>query len=151
MKIDPTEKQAALSNEKTVRPASGEKNALDFAKVLGNTVECANETTVQRGHLVGPMVGPDLRIPTENRLVEIQTAHRLIDALENYQKLINDPKANLKMIEPAVECMSDLSEKVGQILDQMPQGHPVRAIAQEAMVHISKEIERFNMGYYVDG
>lgn len=151
MKIDPTEKQQQILSNHHVpsRPKSiGENN---FAEILKETVHKTAETQVQRAPLAGPVLGPEMMIHSETSRPHWQATDGLLNAMESYQKLLADPTASLRTMEPIVNKMKELSQSAQPILEDLPQGHPVKAVAEEALVHMSKEIERFNAGLYIDG
>lgn len=151
MKIDPTEKQhQVLSNHHVPsRPTFIEENT--FSKVLKETVQKTAESNVQRAPLAGPVVGTEMIFHSETMNPHWQAAAGLLDALESYQKLLADPTAGLRAIEPIVNKMKELSQSPGPVLAELPQGHPVKEVAEEALVHMSREIERFDAGLYTDG
>jgi hypothetical protein len=151
MKIDPTEKQLQILSNHHVpsRPKSIENN--NFAKVLKETVHKTAETQVQRAPITGPVAGPEMMIHYETTSRHWQVTDGLLNAMENYQKLLADPTASLRTIEPIVNKMKELSQSAQPLLEDLPKGHPVKAVAEEALVQMSKEIERFNAGLYIDG
>ena len=150
MKIDSADKHPQITSPASVQPAGEIPEKGDFAKVLGETVQHASATSVGEQRPVHSLRGPDPLLRLEPRATPWEHAHGLINALEKYQQLLGDASADMKAVAPAVEKMRRLSEQVQPMLDHMPQGHPVTEIVQETLVHISKEIERFNAGYYVD-
>jgi hypothetical protein len=149
MKIDPTDKQLRVISPNTVQHKTGTNDQQDFAKVLGESVQRASQAQVQKGQSMPPVSGPDMRIQREPVIPEVKTAHGLLNALEDYQKQLNNPEASLRMVEPLVKRMSSLFEETRPVLEKMPEEHPVKSVVQETLVHMSKEIERFKMGYYV--
>jgi hypothetical protein len=151
MKIDPTEKQQQIlsNNHVPSNPKSMEEKK--FAKVLNETVQKTAETQVQRAPLAGPVARPEMFIHAETTSPHWQATDGLLNAMESYQKLLTDPSASLRAIEPIVNKMKELSQSAQSVIGELPQGHPVKAVAEEALVHMSKEIERFNAGLYIDG
>ena len=152
MKIDPNEKLQHTTSSPGVKPMGGGDSDSDFAKVLGDTVQKSSGVQTRQSDTVQPSMAPSMVMPigTAQGDSESTTAHGLLNALENYQRLLGDPEANLKMIAPAVEDMKSITKKAQPILEKMPEGHLVKTLAQEALMEMSKEIERFNAGYYVD-
>jgi len=150
MKIDPTDKQSPIYSSHTVQPVREATAKENFAKVLGETVQKASEPKIMQGNAVHALSGPNLRLQPAIEAHTSQEAHGLLNALENYQKLLEDSSASMRAVSSAVEKMRVLSENASTQLDLMPEGHPVKMIVQETLVHISKEVKRFDMGYYID-
>jgi hypothetical protein len=151
MKIDPTEKQQQILSNQHFPSNSKSIKENNFAKVLKETVDKTAATQVQRAPLAGPVTGPEMIIHSETVSPHWQAADGLLNAMESYQKLLADPSASLRAIEPIVNNMKELSQSVQPVFENLPQGHPVKEVAEEALVHMSKEIERFNAGLYIDG
>lgn len=152
MKIDPSEKQQRISSLPRVRTADRGGAENDFAKVLGDTVDKTSDTQKAKTDVVPPPLAPSMvrGIEPVPEVSASTTAHGLLNALERYQNLLTDPQASLKSIAPAVDDMRTLSKKASPILDDMPEGHPIKSVTREALLEVSKEIERFRAGYYVD-
>lgn len=150
MKIDPSQKQQHIISPTTVHPAYREDAKNDFAKLLDDTVQKSSSAKVEKGGLLRPSIPPNITNQPASGTTESRAAHGLLDALENYKALLEDPTANLKMVAPAVEKMRSLSKLTPSVLDQIAEENPVNMVVKEALVHMSKEIERFDMGYYVE-
>lgn len=152
MKIDPSEKQQNILSSQNVKPVNRDGTGNDFAKVLGDTVQNSSTSQTQTSGIVQPSMAARMVMPIVPvaGASEPSTAHGLLDALEKYQNLLGDSDANLKMVSPAVEKMKTISKQAQPIIDNMPEGHPLKAVAQEALMEMSKEIARFSTGYYVD-
>lgn len=152
MKIDPSEKQQHIISSPNVKPRSEVNNDIDFSKVLGDTVKKSSGTQTHSNGTVQPSMPPSMVMPIGMPQGDSMptTAHGLLNALEKYQRLLGDPKATLKKIAPTVDDMTSLTRQVQPLVDRMPEGHPVKTLSQEALMEMSKEIERFNAGFYVD-
>lgn len=150
MKIDPSEKQQPIISPTTVRPVYSEDTKNNFTQILDDTVQKSSSAKVDQGGLLRPSIPPNITNQPVSGKTESRVAYGLLDALENYKALLEDPSANLKMVAPAVEKMRSLSKRMPSVLDQMDEKNPVKMVVKDALVHISKEIERFDMGYYVD-
>lgn len=151
MKIDPTGKPLQTSPSNSVQSVKNRNGEADFANVLGKTLKQGEVQSIQASHGVQSVAGTALRIHGAFSTPEWRAADRLLDALEAYRTQLENPEASLKRIEPYMGRMSDLLEKIKPLMEDLPKENPVKAVLQETMVHISKEVERFNMGYYVDG
>jgi hypothetical protein len=149
MKIIPSEQQYIRSCS-AAQPGDSSNIGSDFAKVLNETVEKSSGPVEDNDNVMRPSMAPAIGHAPVSKNSEISIAEGLLDALENYQTLLEDPEASLKMVEPSVEKMRLLSQSAEPILGQFPDGHPLKLVVGEALVHISKEMERFNGGYYVD-
>lgn len=152
MKIDPSEKQQHILSSPNVNPVGGNTTDSDFAKVLGDTVQKSSGAQTQSSGSVQPSMAPSMVMSIGHAQGDLEsaTAHDLLNALEKYQHLLGDSKTDLKTVAPAVDDMKSLAKKAQPILEKMQDGHPVKTVAQETLVEMSKEIERFRAGYYVD-
>jgi hypothetical protein len=151
MKIDPAERipqfppQSADNAKKKQAPGG-------FDEVLQQTLH----KTGQSGECLGPairsMKGPQAPIAVSagpEGAVETM-ALKLIDRLEDYQKLLSDPDITLKQIQPVMEQLEKQADGSRALMSDMPEGHPLRAIVQDVVANIDQEVARFNAGYYVD-
>ena len=150
MKIIPSEQQQHIRSSTAAQPGGRSSIGSDFAKVLSETVEKSSGAVEDNDNVMRPSMASAIgRVPV-SKSSEISVAEGLLDALESYQTMLEDPEASLKMVEPSVEKMRLLSQGAEPILEQFPDEHPLKLVVGEALVHISKEMERFNGGYYVD-
>ena len=78
-------------------------------------------------------------------------AFRLLDTLETYQRVLADPSANLRQVQPMVDQMKAAAGETVLLAEKMPKGHAVRGVIEETLIQINKEIIRFERGEYVDG
>lgn len=150
MKIDPSQKPAPIHTPQTVQSSGGLEGKPEFAKVLGESMQQQAVEPAEKTPWVPSVAAPDIRVQDHDRTSELRTAEGLLDALDAYRNRLNDPGSSLKIIEPYVEKMKALFDAAQPVIDQMPSGAPVKQVLQQTLVHVSKEIERFNMGYYVD-
>jgi hypothetical protein len=150
MKISPSEKQQQLISATTARQGDKATAGHHFAKVLTDTVQKSAGPAETDGHVVRPSPVPVINGPLVRKNPDMAAAEGLLDALENYKILLADPQTSLRVMAPSIEKMGSLSKSAEPILDRYPDGHPVKMVLGEALVHISKEIERFRGGYYVD-
>lgn len=152
MKIDPTEKQQPIitSNTDAANSPNRAGSQNNFAEVLDDTIEKKSKTEVTNVQPTPKTMAPQINFQVESQKIDSRMAYGMLSALEDYQQLLKDPSADLKTIEPSVLALKDLSEKTQALLDQTSQPGAVQEVVEEALVHISKEIERFYMGYYID-
>ena len=152
MKIDLSEKLQELSKQ-TVHSPRKNQSSNGFDSVLQDTIEKSSPTAGPTGHLVQPLMGSIVfgSVQHDSRNVECAVAQVLLDELESYQQMLADPAATLKMIHPVVEQMEKQAAGAEELLNQMPEGHPLKMILEETLQSISQEIEKFNTGCYVDG
>lgn len=151
MKIDPNQKPLQISTPQTVKPMENGKEKPEFANVLGASMQPKSADSSQKTQFAPSVPTPDPRIQNPGQSAEWRATDGLLDALEAYRSQLKNPEASLRMIEPYVGRMKDLMDAHQPMLDEMSDGNPVKQILQQAMVHVSKEIERFHMGQYVDG
>jgi hypothetical protein len=150
MKIDPTQKPLPISPANTP-PSHGEvEGKPGFARILSESMQNKPVAADGNSRLVPSVAAPVIMAQDHAQSSEWRTADGLLDALDAYRNQLIDKKSTLKMIEPYVERMKALFENAQPVLDQSAKENPVQHVLQQTMVHVSKEIERFNMGYYVD-
>lgn len=150
MKIDPSQKPLPISPANAV-PSNGEvEGKSGFAKILSESMQQRPVAAEGNARLAPSAVAPVIMAQDRAQVAEWRTTDGLLDALEAYRNQLIDKKSTLRMIEPYVEKMKALFENAQPVLDQLGKENPVQNVLQQTMVHVSKEIERFNMGYYVD-
>jgi hypothetical protein len=150
MKIDPSQKPLPITPPNSVHSHGALEGKSEFAKVLGESMQQQAVAPKEKTGLAPSVTAPVIMARVLPRSSEWRTADGLLDALDAYRNQLMDQKSTLKMIEPYVERMKALFENAQPVLDQLPEGNPVQPVLQQTMVHVSKEIERFNLGYYVD-
>ncbi len=151
MKIDPTHKALTVNTPQKTHSASEAAGKTEFAEVLGSSMQQKAVGGVEKSQFLPSVAGPDPRIPNDIQSVEWRAADGMLDALEDYRNQLSNPEASLRKVEPYVDRMKDLLNQNQALLNHLSDGSPVKQVLEQAMVHVSKEIERFNMGYYVDG
>ena len=151
MKIDPTQKAPPVNTPQKTHSVSDAAGKVDFAQVMGASMQHKAVGNVEKTAFMPSVSGPDPRIQSNIQSVEWRAADGMLDALEAYRNQLANPETTLKKMEPYVDRMKDLMKDNGQLLNNLSDGSPVKDVLQQTMVHISKEVERFRMGYYVDG
>ena len=151
MKIDQPHKALPVNTPQKTQSASEVVGKADFAEILGASMQEKAVGGVEKSQSVQSLAGPDPRIQIDIQSVEWRAADGMLDALEAYRNQLSNPEASLKKVEPYVDRMKDLLNQHQPLLNHLSEGSPVKQALEQAMVQISKEIERFRMGYYVDG
>jgi hypothetical protein len=150
MKIDPSQKPLPINAPKTLQPAGEPEGKSEFARVLGESMQQKPIAPVDKTRFVPSVKAPDVKVPDHAQSLEWRTADRLLDALESYRNQLKDPNSNLRMVAPYVGRLKSILDEAQPVIDQLRSDNPVKDVLLQTMVHISKEIERFNMGYYMD-
>lgn len=123
----------------------------DFASVLKKSGEKIQETKDRPVNAPGrPLQAPMVELALGQSGGPDYTATRLLDSLENYQRLLANPSTNLKQIQPMVDRMREVANETATFAEKMPEGHVVREVIEEALLQINKELVRFERGEYVD-
>jgi hypothetical protein len=151
MTINPSDHVNPSSNPVVPSAKSGQGGD-NFELVLRKSVEKSRQTPMGSRTAIHSLRGPSpvLDIPSADEAVQFATADGLLNALEKYQQLLGDPSADLRAVQPAVDQMKAAAGGAEELINAMPAGHPLHAVMQETMTHISQEIERFDSGYYID-
>jgi hypothetical protein len=128
-----------------------ENNNVKFTDVLNESIpstEVRQEKTIPS--VVSPLATP-MAFHPNNGLRETDAACDLLDTLAHYQEMLADPSVSLRTIAPAVEKMEHAADRADATIDCLPDDHPLKALFSETLVSIHQEVERFKLGYYVDG
>ncbi len=150
MKVDPTHKPLQINTPRKAQLTGDTGAKPDFAHVLDASMQKKDVHAVDKNKIIPSAARPDLRTQIDIQSPEWQAADGMLDALDAYRNQLSNPEATLKMVEPYVGRMKELQKSHQLLLDQLPEGSPVKQVLQQTMVHVSKEIERFHMGYYID-
>ncbi len=152
MKIDPTDGIAPFSHQ-AVDKLKENQGSGGFDSILQDSIQKSNPSKGCVGQSIPLMPGvlPPAGIQPDCRSMQYTMAQGLLDRLDCYQKMLADPDATLRMIQPAVAQMEQQAVRTEALLSDLPEGHPLKMILQDAILNINQEIERFNSGYYVDG
>jgi hypothetical protein len=151
MKIDPAERTPQLPQH-SVDHTQKKQAPGGFEAVLQQTMQKTGPSRECMGTSIRGMTGPQspMTVPTSPERAAEALAHKLLDTLEDYQKLLGDPDVTLKRIQPAVERMQNQAAGTCDLIAGLPETHPMRTILQDTVDGIDQEIARFNAGYYID-
>ncbi len=151
MKINPVDKMQPLKDPLTTQnPSANRKEEVDFATVLKESTDkaLANKlpsTPVARG-IQPPMPGFGFK-----KISGLEkTAHHLLDTLEAYQRVLADPGANLRQVQPIMDQMKAQVDAVSPLVRELPHGHAIKEVMEATLMHYNSEIVRFNRGEYID-
>lgn len=116
---------------------------------LGDTGSASKAAEISEGPLgifsFPPPAEPGGSLPNRS----LQTAERMLGALEDYQRRLGDSKVSLKALYPAIESLSSKIRGMDQDKENLPAGDPLRRILDEIGILAAVEVERFNRGDYV--
>jgi hypothetical protein len=146
MKINPID-QVLQGTAVSAPKAKPETTATSFADILSKTTR----ENAPKQVMAPPTVQPIIRPPMATQHGVYAYTERMLDAMENYQRLLGDQRVNLRRIEPAVDQMKREMVSLEPMLQGMDENDPVAQIAREAVLSVNKEIARFETGQYVEG
>ncbi len=126
-------------------PVSG-KGTQPFANVLEKTIGTTAPERIQPKAAIQPVIKPFMEVPVEHLYTHTD---RMIDAMEKYQQLLSDSTITLRDVEPAMQQMKNEFRALEGMVDEMPDAHPMKQIASEALLTAAKEIARFEGGAYL--
>ena len=114
--------------------------------------ESASETAgVSEGPLgvysLPPLAGIGNSVQGQNR--SIQTADRMLNVLEEYQKALGDPEVSLKNLYPMIQSLSSEVQGMNEGTENLPANDPLRKILGEIGILTAVEVEKFNRGDYI--
>lgn len=150
MKIDSDDKvrQSMIAPSSRPQPDS---RAASFSDVLKQTVKTSGPSKADGlPHALQPSIrlGPPHQQAAEEAY---RSTTRVLDAMEQYQRLLGDRQACLRAVEPAVQRMRTVLADLEPLARGMAADHPLKQIADEARELVSREIARFDGGHYVQG
>ena len=150
MKITPHE---ILKNAVPQKTQTGEKTSEGkFGEILQQTLE---NTSTSTGQAIGPPqvhsipeirfdpISPDTRTQITARVKEF------LNIFEEYQTKLGDPEMSLKDINPVISRLDDQTKDLLPLLDSLPEGDGMRDILNNALIHSTLEVAKFNRGDYV--
>ncbi len=144
--MDPS--QPAITSEQVKPDKSLGKS--DFASVLKESVQAPeNNHDLTSSPVTPAMAYMAIQQPAQSPDTR-KAAQGLLDTLERYQKMLADPSANMKTLDPVVDKMKKHAEDLEPIMETLPGEDPVKGVIKETMMLISKEVARFNQGEYID-
>jgi len=80
---------------------------------------------------------------------EIKKVESFLDLLETYTRALSDPANNLKDIDPLVTSLENEKEKLTALGESLPEGDGLKEIVNQAVIHSTVEILKFNRGDYL--
>ena len=148
MKINPTN---PLYPATKPNPLSAEEKQQGerFSSIFEQKVDQSHGTSPIPEKSVSPALQPSMRIMHCPDFQE-KTVTDLLDRLEKYQQMLSDHTATLRDIAPVVDDMKKFSDEGQIMLTAIDHNNPIQPLLQETVLVISKEIERFNHGAYID-
>ena len=101
---------------------------------------------------LGPYSFPPLAefgnpVQAQNRT--FQTADRMLNVLEQYQKALGDPEVSLKNLYPIIQSLSSEVQGMNEGTENLPANDPLKKILEEIGILTAVEVEKFNRGEYV--
>jgi hypothetical protein len=87
--------------------------------------------------------------PFQTRARSMQTADRMLGALEDYQRGLGDAEVSLKSLYPAIQSLSAEIRGMKQDSEGLPANDSLKRILDEIGILAAVEVERFNRGDYV--
>lgn len=124
---------------------SGERDSA-FSRVLENSVKASSAKSAQPALSMQPVIRPMMEVPMEQ--VYTQT-DQMINALDQYQRLLADDRLSLRDVDPAMQQMKRELKTLEPLAETLPPSHPMKAIVSETVLTAAKEIARFEGGAYV--
>jgi hypothetical protein len=86
-------------------------------------------------------------LQTQSR--SIQTADRILNVLEEYQKGLGTPEVSLKNLYPVIQSLSSEVQAITKGTEDLPANNPLKKILGEIEILTAVEVEKFNRGEYV--
>ncbi|MBN1828584.1 MAG: hypothetical protein JW884_05500 [Deltaproteobacteria bacterium] len=119
-----------------------------FAGILQKSIEKINSTC--QGHEPLPQSVFPLAVlhTTGTPELALKKSENLLELLERYDALLNDPGVPLKDIYPTISAMEESCDEIAPLLTSLEDTHPLRPIVNELLVIASIETIKFNRGDY---
>jgi hypothetical protein len=149
MKINPLDKLQP-SPSPVIDKAPKKPQDADFAEVLGKMVQTTRVANTVSSQPLQRVLEPNLAASQDSRAEAFKKVAVTLDALERYQKLLSDPQASLRSIQPAVNQLKAQVDTLEPILRHIPEGDALQQVVHETLIVVSKEITQFEQGDYVE-
>lgn len=91
----------------------------------------------------------DFENPVREHSRMLQTADRMLNVLEQYQKKLGDPEVSLKTLYPIIQSLSSELQGMNEGTENLPENDPLKKILGEIGVLTAVQVEKFNRGEYV--
>jgi len=80
---------------------------------------------------------------------EIKKVESFLDLLETYTLALSNPEKNLKDIDLLVKSLESEKEKLTALGESLPEGDALKDIVNQAVIHSTVEVLKFNRGDYL--
>lgn len=140
---------------KTTQVSSVQKSTVQEDKGFGRILEesmntCApGKTNVNKAPgLYGIREIQMAPFPLMNRTPVYEGMEQLLDKLAAYQQKLGDTQVSLDEVTPLLRDISRQSKQLTDKAGLLPEGDPLREIANQALVVSSLEVMKYNRGDY---
>ena len=136
-------------------PKKSDKNQApsnkEFGAILDETIAETSQTDTgtRKTAMVEGMSGIQFSSPPsfdEDPIID--RTEKLLDSLDNYREMLQNPEVSLEDIKPLVSEMEIEKEGLTSALNSLPDGDGLKDILNEAMITSSLEAAKFNRGDY---
>ena len=146
-----------ISGQPPDGPRAPDKNrpsGPNFNQILKETVDASakSDSRKQVTSVTQPApVPPTTLQPAKSSADDpaIDRIERFLDVLEDYRCKLADPHCSLKKIQPLIERMNAEKEQMSLLLEELPDGEPLKDVLNRALVTASTEEWKFNRGDYM--
>ena len=140
---------------KSAHPTSVHKSAetrdKGFGKILEESIQTSSAVNTPRdeslgiGNLLGMQMQP---LSPLNDASVYEGTEQLLDKLDEYRKRLGDKQVEIGDIKTLIHEITSRLEQLKQETGVLSEGHPLREIANQALIVSSLEVMRFTRGDY---
>ena len=123
-----------------------------FTDVLKKTAGASTkqESPVRVASATQPLaVNPTAAPPAAAENSPVDRIERFLDVLEQYRCQLGDPNCTLKQIQPLMDQIGTEKQMLQSLLEELPEGQPLKDVLNRALVTASTETLKFNRGDYI--
>lgn len=146
MKIDPSDKLQSSPLSPVNKPASTATPSTAFADVLKKSMGTESSHSVAASGAINPII-PPLMAPSTSEIY--RSTERMLDTMEQYQQLLENSRVNMRGIGAVLGTLKEEISTLAPLVDIMPEGDPIKAIARETLMTAAKEVTRYDGGAYI--
>ena len=162
-----------IDNDKVVREqlsggaqSKNDTEGVDFKKILSEVQSKADQgnaddvlspneiqkisSTLQNASGVGKIEPKDIpSFSEQGKGYEVEKVEQFLDLLQSYSVALSDPTKSLRELAPLVRSLEEEKREMVALKEQLPEGSVLKDIVNQAVIHTTVEVVKFNRGDYL--
>ncbi|MFO7985836.1 MAG: hypothetical protein R6U38_08210 [Desulfatiglandaceae bacterium] len=124
-----------------------------FGKILEESMKISSETKAEGAPRFTPgltSIGDVQLTPmsVQDETPVVEKTNQLLDVLDEYRQVLADRRIPTGDIKPIINKINQQTENLTTGLDALPEGSPLKDIANQALMVSSLEVMKFSRGDY---